>query len=117
MRALLPTAIILATLAACESPTAPRGLNPQPLPPGLHAGTSFLNPQPLPPGLHSSGGTSASFTCKATRLDQPPDPCFGATTALNPQPLPPGLQSSTTTTTSLTCKATRLYEPPDPCLQ
>ncbi len=88
MRAILPLVALLAGLAACDSPTAPRqlgdgsvrfsDLNPQPLPPGLRA--SELNPQPLPPGLHFSTVTASSCTVAPVRsgtgLYEPPDPCL-----------------------------------------
>ncbi len=91
MRAILPLVALIAGLAACESPTAPRGmldgsvrfsdLNPQPLPPGLHLATSSLNPQPLPPGRHFSSATTLACTATGTLrtaivLYEPPDPCL-----------------------------------------
>ncbi len=91
MRAILPVIALIAGLAACDSPTAPRGfadgsvrmsdLNPQPLPPGLRLSTSDLNPQPLPPGLHFSTATTLACTATGTVrtsivLYEPPDPCL-----------------------------------------
>ncbi len=91
MRAILTVVALIAGLAACDTPTAPRGfadgsvrfsdLNPQPLPPGLHLATSGLNPQPLPPGRHSSTATTLACTATGTvrtsiLLYQPPDPCL-----------------------------------------
>ncbi len=45
------TAAALVTVALLAASTPAMALNPQPLPPGMRAGTVYtLNPQPLPPG-------------------------------------------------------------------
>lgn len=45
------TAVSFLAVALLAASTSAMALNPQPLPPGMRAGTVYtLNPQPLPPG-------------------------------------------------------------------
>jgi hypothetical protein len=60
-KAVLSTMMACAILliSAAHGMAGPHTLNPQPLPPGLHASSAAgaINPQPLPPRYYRLGGT------------------------------------------------------------
>ena len=85
LTAFVVTLFLTGTLSLAHART--RALNPQPLPPGMKAGSKVqVNPQPLPPGTQAINHVNSP----GSKVELNPQPYPPKVQTLNPQPLPPG---------------------------